>query len=75
MLVIFVILTLSDSGVRFVVVAADLLEVIVNRGPGLALASAFGNCCGWFAMDVAVAVEGNIPTGTAPLAFGDCCWR
>lgn len=68
-LVIFVILTLSDSGDMLVV--ADFV-VACNRPTGLALARAFGSDGCWLEMDTVVPVEGKSPTGTDPLA-DDCC--
>lgn len=71
-LVIFVILTLSDSG--------DILVVAVfvvgcNRPRGLTLARAFGSDCCWLEMDTVVPVDGKMPTGTDPFTDDCCCWR
>lgn len=67
-LVIFVMLTLSDSGDMLVV--AGLLVACNRPMVGLVLASAFGNdcCCCWLEMDAIVAVDGKVPIG-----FDDCC--
>lgn len=70
MLVIFVILTLSDSGDMPVVAG---FVVACNRPMGLALARAFGSDGCWLEMDTVGPVDGNNPTGMGPFADDCCC--